>query len=298
MSSLINIHSSTSETILEPTRHDGVGSSQTQAYFRVFDCYHCYQCTTSQWSRPALQIIAIRLHLRRHQKTRVWEFDQGYSGGARVSSRVLLMMNSGKAKMSPECEPAVLPDAIVALAVAALSNSSSFDAAELQSNNATLHNGLTPVLHERTVVVLDALAKLSILDQEVVAVSLRIHEGAQGPPFPEFMFSTNNLPTNTITAHLTSLWLVLRKLSNEKFKTCFPRAALWERSPALDMTEAHLQNLYNQIFHEAYRHSYINLQRRYNRVSEVMVHREFYTKSGCFQRPNIQQLRGNPILKS
>ena len=35
----------------------------------------------------------------------------------------------------------------------------------------------------------------------------------------------------------------------------------------------------------------------YNRVSEVMARRAFYTKSGCFQRTNTQQLSGKPILK-
>ncbi len=165
-------------------------------------------------------------------------------------------------EMSPESEPVLSPDAVVALAVAALSNSSSFDAAALRSNNATLYNGPTQALHERTIAVLDAPAELSISNQEVVAVALRIHEGAHEKPVPGLIISPNDPPTDTITAHLSSLWLLLRELSNEKFKPRFPKAAYW---PALDMTEARFQNLYNQVFHEAYRHSYIKLQSRYNK---------------------------------
>ncbi len=118
--------------------------------------------------------------------------------------------------------------------------------------------------------MLDALAELSISDREVVAVALRIHEGAPERPVPELIISANNPPINIITAHLTSIWTLLRKLSDEKFKNRFPKAALWERSPALDMTEARLQTLYNQIFHETYRHSYIKLQRRYNKHWQLL----------------------------
>ena len=35
----------------------------------------------------------------------------------------------------------------------------------------------------------------------------------------------------------------------------------------------------------------------YNRVSEAMVNRVFYTEGGSFQRTNPQQRRGKPILK-
>lgn len=157
------------------------------------------------------------------------------------------------------------PDAVVALAVAAFSKSSSINSDALRIQTFDSHNEHYPHSTEHTKAVLNAIADLCVVDKEVVAVGLRL-SNTNGNLQPEILIATNDtIPSEVITQHLSNVWDRLRELSTSKFSSAVLAEELKIPSPKQVTPSSKTDPLYDEIFRRVYSHSYLKNQKRFKK---------------------------------
>jgi len=140
----------------------------------------------------------------------------------------------------PTFQPSIVdPDAVVALASAALKGSSSHQAAELRSTQlVSLDYGHHPHLNHRTLPLLDAVAKICVKEggSNVAAVALKMRS-----PVIEIIVATNNeTPKEDTIEYIRNVLHLLQNISDRRFVESSKNVDLGEKSPPVDLTEGAL----------------------------------------------------------
>lgn len=152
------------------------------------------------------------------------------------------------------------PDASVALAVAAFTDLSpdeiltlSIDRPELQ----TYHRRLR--ISGYKVEVLDALATLcSRKKDEVVAVGLKM-----GKPIELILATNDGHPSDTKTNRLTTIWSMLKKISDKSFIFKMSKASEPQVPAEIAFNKKELNKAYHEFTLEAYKYSYEKLKAKH-----------------------------------
>ena len=152
------------------------------------------------------------------------------------------------------------PDAVVALAVAVLTDSSSNEAASLrlEEPDPILTYSGHPKLYEHTVAILDALAGVCAQEKaSVVAIGLKM-----GKPIELILAANEEYPSDTTAKRLAAVVSILKDLSDRKFCFGFPNVDI-------DLEDMAFQDLYDELFIEVYRYSYGRLEFKHEKIRSV-----------------------------
>lgn len=159
------------------------------------------------------------------------------------------------------------PNVCVSLAAAAFTTTGSSEGSLLRciKHDKQLSNGPNIVLHERIVVVLDALAAVCVnISRSVVAIGLTMK------PVQLVVATNNKVPSHTLVKHLKDTYSTLKTISDTKFSNTFPVATLQETSPKLDLTKLDLNDVkleaaYHRFFLQSFKYSYDRMQKKYEK---------------------------------
>lgn len=149
------------------------------------------------------------------------------------------------------------PDAVVALAVAVLTKSSSDKAPSLRLDESDTLQTQGPHLErqEHTVAVLDALAGVCAQEKgSMVSIGLRM-----GKPIEIILATNDEYPSETIIKHLTTVCSTLKKISDWKFCSQFSGTDV-QKGTGGDFKDSELQDLHDELFLEVYKYSYHKLE--------------------------------------
>jgi len=142
------------------------------------------------------------------------------------------------------------PDAVVALASAALKRSSSHQTAELHS---------TPSL--------SALAEICVKEgvSNVAAVALKMHS-----PVIEIIVATNDeTPMEGTIEHIRNVLQLLQNISDKRFSEGNSNVNLRKKSPPVNITEE-VVPLCDELFVWIYKHSYAKVVKRHRKYWLVL----------------------------